>query len=281
LALILESVGMIFAYIALTFGIAFFIYACKYYGAIILVLLGGKKARNEFNNWENHINGNRVHKMTDGILDHFGGGSDLADGEVSNEGESDEEPFISIQIPLYNEKNVARRILDACIDLDYSNYEVLVVDDSRDETVKVLREVSRGRRHPTLKFIHRKDRRGFKGGALSEALRQMDPRTEYVVIFDADFIPPPDILRKFLWYFNRQKECKGENHNHGLASRALNLFNNHKNGEGEDLEERVKRWYEASRIAAVQGYQLHILNKSENWLTRGVREEFSGSYMVV
>ena len=202
---ILESIGLIFAYIALTFGIAFFIYACKYYGSIILVLLKGKSARDEFNNLENYINNN--HKASDTAPDHFGGCSDLADESVSSEGRNDgvNEPFISIHLPFYNEKNVARRVLDACGNLDYSNYEVLVVDDSRDETVKILRDINRRRGVPTLKFIHRKERRGFKGGALSEALRHMDPRTEYVVVFDADFIPPPDTLRKFLWYFNRQK----------------------------------------------------------------------------
>ena len=275
---ILESIGLIFAYIALTFGIALFIYACKYYGSIILVLLKGKSARDEFNNLENYINNN--HKASDTAPDHFGGCSDLADESVSSEGRNDgvNEPFISIHLPFYNEKNVARRVLDACGNLDYSNYEVLVVDDSRDETVKILRDINRRRGVPTLKFIHRKERRGFKGGALSEALRHMDPRTEYVVVFDADFIPPPDILRKFLWYFDMRMEHNEVNH--GLASRVLNIFNNHKNGDGGELEERVKGWYEARRVAGVQGYQLHVLNKSENWLTKGVRAEFSGSYMV-
>ena len=59
------------------------------------------------------------------------------------------------------------------------------------------------RRRPIIKFIHRRDRSGFKGGALTEALRYMDPRAEFVVVFDADFIPPPDTVRRFL---NRFKE---------------------------------------------------------------------------
>ena len=272
------SIGVIFAYIALAFGVAFFMYACKYYASILLVLLRGKSVRNELSNLENYINGNHNHKISG--LDHFGGGSDPADGNISEGQYSIDEPFISIQLPFYNEKNVARRILDACINLDYSNYEVLVVDDSRDETAKILREMKRGR-SPTLKFIHRKDRWGFKGGALSEALKYMDPTTEYVVVFDADFIPPPDILRKFLWYFDMKKTYKEINHKSGLVSTLLNHFNNHESGNGdEDLEERVERWYEARRVAGVQGYQLHVLNKGENWLTKGVRVEFSGSYMV-
>jgi cellulose synthase/poly-beta-1,6-N-acetylglucosamine synthase-like glycosyltransferase len=269
----LASIGVLFAYIALIFGIAFFIYACKYYGSILLVLLRGKSG-DESNSLENYINGNHNHKISG--LDNFGGGSDPADGNVSGRQDGIEEPFISIQLPFFNEKNVARRIIDACVNLDYSNYEVLVVDDSRDETVKILRETKRGR-SPTLKFIHRKDRRGFKGGALGEALRHMDPRTEYVVILDADFIPPPDLLRKFLWYFDMQRASRGRNHNHGLVSTLLNHFNNDDNGNGDKKSERG---YEARRVAGVQGYQLHVLNKSENWLTKGVRAEFSGSYMV-
>jgi len=283
LALVPPSVGLAFSYVALAFGIFFFAFACKYYVAILLALLGGKGGGNGANSEGGRTNRNRNHRLAERVLNHFGGrSSDLSNEDPPPEGqyEGAEEPFISIHLPFYNERNVARRILEACINLDYSNYEILVVDDSRDETVRILREMSRRRGGPTLKFVHRKDRRGFKGGALSEALKHMDPRTEYVVVFDADFIPPPDILRQFLWYFNRQNGQNGGNNKHRLASRVLNHFNNNRGGGGGDLERRVEEWYEARRVAAVQGYQLHVLNKSENWLTRGVRAEYSGSYMV-
>jgi exosortase/archaeosortase family protein len=103
-----------------------------------------------------------------------------------------------------------------------------------------------------LKIIHRGDRAGFKGGALNEALKHTSPKAEYVVVLDADFVPDPDLLRRFLAYFNKH----GPNGNGG-GGRYLN-----------------------GTLAAVQGYQWHTLNRSENWLTRGVSCEFSGNYMV-
>ncbi|MFB0543809.1 MAG: glycosyltransferase, partial [Candidatus Bathyarchaeia archaeon] len=280
----LTLLGGVFSYVALVFGLLFLFFACKYYVAILIVLLWVKGSENRAGNERNPIHGTHNRRLTNRILNNFGGeNSDLSSGEdsIGGEDKAAEEPFISIHLPFYNEKNVARRILEACVNLDYSNYEVLVVDDSRDETVEILKEMSRRRARPTLKLIHRKDRRGFKGGALSEALRHMDPRAEYVVVFDADFIPPSDILRQFLWYFGTQHEYRGGDGDHRLASRVLRYFNNRREGvRNEGWEKGIEEGYEAGRIAAVQGYQLHILNKSENWLTKGVRAEYSGSYIV-
>lgn len=153
------------------------------------------------------------------------------------------DPFVSIHLPFFNEVNVARRIIQACIDLDYKNYEILVADDSRDETVHVLKDSEWRITRPLIKFIHRKDRAGFKGGALQAAQRYMHPLCKFVMVFDADFVPPPTIIRDFLGHFKKVENV-------------------------------------GKPVAAVQGYQLHYLNKTENWVTKGVRAEFSGSYMV-
>jgi cellulose synthase/poly-beta-1,6-N-acetylglucosamine synthase-like glycosyltransferase len=154
-------------------------------------------------------------------------------------------PFVSVHIPFYNEKKVANRILTATTSFDYPNYEVIVVDDSTDETVQIL---EKWKRHPKVKVIHRDVRTGFKGGALRQAVAQMDPRTAFVVVFDADFVPYPDTLTQFLRYFRVG------------------------NGHAED--------YKSTNLAAVQGYQWHVLNKNENWITRAVRAEFAGSYVI-
>ncbi|MFQ6052878.1 MAG: glycosyltransferase [Candidatus Bathyarchaeia archaeon] len=268
-------VGQIASYTALAFGILFFAFACKYYAAILLTLLGGER-----------INENRINvgpRGAQGLPNQDGPDKSGVDG-ASKSGD-DDEPFVSIHLPFYNERNVARRIIQACMDLNYTNYEVVVVDDSRDETIEILRELSRRKGPPTIKCVHRKDRRGFKGGALAEAVNHMDPRTEYVAVFDADFIPPPDIIRRFLWYFDQKNwnsgGTQGGRGGHRFADRVIGHFNNKRNsGRGGSTVERVEDWYIRRKVAAVQGYQLHYLNKSENWVTRGVRAEFSGSYMV-
>jgi cellulose synthase/poly-beta-1,6-N-acetylglucosamine synthase-like glycosyltransferase len=224
-------IGLTASYLALVFGCLFFLYAVKYYASTILAL--GALGRE---------------KVTE------------SDTRASTSDGGRDEPFVSIHLPFYNEVNVARRVIKACLSLDYGNYEVLVVDDSRDETIGVLKEVEWRRPTPAVKFVHRRDRSGFKGGALSNAARYMDPRAEFVVVFDADFIPPQDILRRFVNHFRE----------HDPSYAGSDFL--------PDYDAGGERG--GKPVAAVQGYQLHHLNKSENWVTRGVRAEFSGSYMV-
>ncbi len=277
--------GQAFSYVALIVGLFFFLFACKYYFAILIALFSGRKngknggdGKNGNNNGSIFGNGKpgSVHRQ---LREEKKG--DSLNGALVNG--LAREPFVSIQLPFYNEKNVAKRIIQACVDIDYQKYEIIVADDSTDETIEILKELNKRTDGPTIKFVHRKDRSGFKGGALQKAVQYMDPRTEYVVVLDADFIPPSDILKKFLWYF--EGENGNGNHENGdghrFADEVLNHYANGDDGEPEaDIFERVDEWYERRRIGVVQGYQLHYLNKNENWITKGVRCEFSGGYMI-
>ena len=225
-----STIGLLASFAALICGLLFFVCAVKYYASILIALatLGKEKQ---------------------------------GDSEEKGEGIDDwrDTPLVSIHLPFYNEANVARRVIQACLAQDYPNLEVLIADDSRDDTIGILKDPGWRRRPPVVKFIHRRDRSGFKGGALSEALRFMDPRAEFVVVFDADFIPPPDTVRKFIRKFREEDPTL-------LGTDFL-----------PDLQQVASL---RKPVAAVQGYQLHYLNKSENWVTRGIRAEFSGSYMV-
>lgn len=215
-------IGIACSYLALMFGGIYFIYALKYYTATIIAL-----------NTIPHQNMDPPETLND---------SSYFDS-LFTEWDPQEEPFISIHLPFYNEANVAKRIIQACIDLDYTNYEVMIADDSRDETIQVMKNTDYRTTNPIIKFVHRKDRSGFKGGALQQALQYMHPKAQYIVVFDADFVPPSRILREFISHFKKTHQ-------------------------------------DEKPVAVVQGYQLHHLNKNENWVTRGVRAEFSGSYMV-
>ena len=208
-------VGLVASYLALVLGGVYFLYALKYYVSTLIAL---------------------------NLLDPENPASNRFTPPAWDESESGE-PFVSIHLPFYNEANVARRVLNACAEMEYPKYEVLVADDSSDLTLDVLRDQQWRTADPIVKFVHRKDRGGFKGGALQQALRYMHPSAEYVVVFDADFVPPPDIIKRFLGVFKRARAS-------------------------------------GKPVAVVQGYQLHYLNKNENWLTKGVRAEYSGSYMV-
>ncbi|MEW6086137.1 MAG: cellulose synthase family protein [Chloroflexota bacterium] len=113
-------------------------------------------------------------------------------------------PVVTVQLPIYNELYVAERLIEAAAALDYprERFEIQVLDDSTDETVSlVARTVERIRaRGIDIHHLHRKDRQGFKAGALADGLKTA--KGEFIAIFDADFVPHPDFLKKILPYFD-------------------------------------------------------------------------------
>ncbi len=116
-------------------------------------------------------------------------------------------PKVTVQLPIYNERYVIERLIDAVAQFDYprDRFEIQVLDDSTDETQGVARDCVA--RHRALglpiHYIHRDNREGFKAGALHEGLKTATG--EFVAIFDADFIPPADFLRRTVPYFVEPK----------------------------------------------------------------------------
>lgn len=111
---------------------------------------------------------------------------------------TDDLPFVTIQLPVFNELYVVERLLDAMLKIDYpkDKFEVQVLDDSNDETTKIIQEKIDKEKHlgVDIQLIRRPERIGFKAGALQYGLELA--KGKYVAIFDADFIPSPDFLRK-------------------------------------------------------------------------------------
>lgn len=122
-------------------------------------------------------------------------------------GEFEVLPSITVQIPLYNERFVAKRIIEACGCLQYPRHllHVQIVDDSTDDTKRIVAEEVAKQKALGLNIdhIHRTDRQGFKAGALKEAMELSNG--EFIAIFDADFIPPEDVLINNIGYFTRSK----------------------------------------------------------------------------
>jgi len=249
-----DWVGYGFAFTGLFLGAIFFAYAIKYYLSTVMVLLttlvlgGARNGNGHGLNGSSNLTG---HSRISGN----GNGYHIDLGY---------HPFVSVHVAAYNEKRVIERLLQALDQLEYPEYEVILVDDSNDESVQILQ---RWEDRPRFKILHRTSRKGYKGGALQEALKVTDPRAEYIVVFDADSVPFPDSVDRLLPHFYRVSE--------GSVNPTLeSAF-----GRAEPPSEpgRVKRRKE---VAAVQSYQWHVLNKSESWLTEAVRAEYSGSYMV-
>lgn len=113
-------------------------------------------------------------------------------------------PEVTIQLPIYNEVYVVNRLLEATCKIEYpkDKLEIQVLDDSTDETTAVVAELVAKYRAEgfDIKHIHRTNRQGYKAGALKEGLTTA--RGEFVAIFDADFVPKPDFLKKTLPYFS-------------------------------------------------------------------------------
>ncbi|MDR2694240.1 MAG: glycosyltransferase [Chitinispirillales bacterium] len=112
-------------------------------------------------------------------------------------------PRVVTQLPMYNEKMVACRVIEACAAMDYprSRCEIQVLDDSTDETREyvdrtVEKLMAQG---VNISVIRREDRTGFKAGALQNGLKYTD--AEFVAIFDADFVPTVDFLKKAVAFF--------------------------------------------------------------------------------
>ncbi len=112
-------------------------------------------------------------------------------------------PAVTVQLPIFNERYVAERLLRAVSALDYPPglLEIQVLDDSTDDTRELIqREVAALQaRGLDVRLLHRTDRTGFKAGALEHGMHLA--KGEFIFILDADFLPQPDILRRTIHYF--------------------------------------------------------------------------------
>ena len=113
-------------------------------------------------------------------------------------------PTVTIQLPIYNEKYVVERLLDAVSKFNYpkDKFEIQILDDSTDETTSIIvRKIEQLRPLGLdIKLVHRENRVGFKAGALDHGMHFVTG--EFIAIFDADFIPESDFLLKTLPHFN-------------------------------------------------------------------------------
>ncbi len=116
-------------------------------------------------------------------------------------------PMVTTQLPLYNEFNVARRIIEAVAKLDYpkGKHQIQVVDDSTDDTRGVVDGVVEElqKQGVWIEVCRRENRVGYKAGALKEAMDSA--KGEFYAIFDSDFIPEADFLKKTLPLFRDEK----------------------------------------------------------------------------
>ena len=119
----------------------------------------------------------------------------------------DELPVVTVQLPIFNELHVVERLLRAVVALDYpqDKLQIQVLDDSTDETAAFTERLCAelAAKGHEIEFRHRTNRHGFKAGALDEAMASA--RGEFIVIFDADFMPAADMLKKMIHHFTDER----------------------------------------------------------------------------
>jgi cellulose synthase/poly-beta-1,6-N-acetylglucosamine synthase-like glycosyltransferase len=118
-----------------------------------------------------------------------------------------EEPMVTVQLPVYNELYVAERLIDCIVKLEYpkDKLEIQLLDDSTDETQHIIAQKVKQYQQEgfLIHHIQRNNRYGFKAGALSNGLQFA--AGEFIAIFDSDFLPPVDFLKKTIRVFSNDK----------------------------------------------------------------------------
>ncbi len=143
-------------------------------------------------------------------------------------------PYVTIQLPLYNEQYVAERLIDNMVKMDYPHdkLQIQVIDDSDDETVEMIaKKVAYYKQQGIdIEHVRRPNRHGFKAGALKDATPMA--KGEFLAIFDADFLPYPDFLQRTIPHFSKDPkicvvqtrwEHLNENYSMITALQALQL----------------------------------------------------------
>jgi cellulose synthase/poly-beta-1,6-N-acetylglucosamine synthase-like glycosyltransferase len=164
-------------------------------------------------------------------------------------------PFISILVASYNESKVIERLLSSLSALDYerSKYEVIIVDDSTDETPSVLNKWQK--ETPCLKVIHRAKREGWKGGALNMGIKQLSNQSDIVIVVDADNILMTDTLKQIADSFISL---------HGRSSLLV--------VQGYPIPTVYSKHIPLPHQKASHDYLYACMNKSNgnNWVSRGI-----------
>ena len=113
------------------------------------------------------------------------------------------QPFVTVQLPVYNEMHVVERLLEAAAGIDYpaDKFEIQVLDDSTDETTEIITSkiALLQEKKIVIRHIRRQSRRGFKAGALKYGLSVA--KGDFIAVFDADFLPPKDFLNRTIPFF--------------------------------------------------------------------------------
>lgn len=193
-------------------------------------------------------------------------------------------PNVTIQLPMFNEPFVAERVIKNCCQIDYpeDKLQIQILDDSTDDTARIVSSVVKGlatKGHNIVR-IHRDNRHGFKAGALENGLKTATG--EFIAIFDADFVPRPDIIQKTIHYFSNEKVGMVQvrwghiNRNHSLLTRTQAILLDAHFIIEHTARNRSKRFMNFNGTAGI--WRRRCIEQSGGWQHDTLTEDLDLSY---
>jgi cellulose synthase/poly-beta-1,6-N-acetylglucosamine synthase-like glycosyltransferase len=199
-------------------------------------------------------------------------------------GNLDPLPLVTVQLPIYNEVYVVERLVEAVAALDYPRelLEIQILDDSTDETRHVAAAVAERYRRLGYDVVHiaRGHRDGFKAGALQAGLERA--RGELLLIFDADFVPGPDLLRACLPHFSDpsvgmvQARWEHLNRDFSLLTRVQSIFLDGHFVIEHTARNRSGRFFNFNGTAGI--WRRRCLLEAGGWQADTLTEDLDASY---
>jgi cellulose synthase/poly-beta-1,6-N-acetylglucosamine synthase-like glycosyltransferase len=193
-------------------------------------------------------------------------------------------PRVTVQLPIYNEVYVVERLIEAVAALDYPRelLEIQVLDDSSDETRDIARRVVARYRERGYDIVHRmrEDRAGFKAGALQAGMEAASG--EFLMIFDADFVPRPEILRESLPFFSDprvgmvQARWEHLNREYSLLTRIQSIFLDGHFVIEHTARHRSGRFFNFNGTAGI--WRRRCLQEVGGWQSDTLTEDLDVSY---
>ncbi|NKB67640.1 MAG: glycosyltransferase [Candidatus Latescibacteria bacterium] len=199
-------------------------------------------------------------------------------------GHFDELPRITIQLPMYNEFHVVERLLEEVGRIDYPKdlLQIQVLDDSQDESREVARRASQRlvEQGFDVQYLTRESRQGFKAGALAAGLKQASG--EFIFILDADFIPPPQILRQSIHHFTEPKLGMAQmrwghlNRHYSLLTRIQSIFLDGHFVIEHTARSRSGRFFNFNGTAGI--WRRRAIDEAGGWQNDTLTEDLDLSY---
>jgi cellulose synthase/poly-beta-1,6-N-acetylglucosamine synthase-like glycosyltransferase len=193
-------------------------------------------------------------------------------------------PRVTVQLPIYNEVYVVERLIAAVAALDYPRelLEIQVLDDSTDETREIVRRAVERYRAAGYDIVHqtRSGRSGFKAGALQAGLEKA--RGEFLLIFDADFVPQPELLRELIPHFSDprvgmvQARWEHLNRDYSLLTRIQSIFLDGHFVIEHTARNRSGRFFNFNGTAGI--WRRRCLEEIGGWQSDTLTEDLDVSY---